>query len=79
MLEHLESEDGNEFVTAYIDDVLVYSHTLEEHLHHLRKVIPLLRSANLKLKPSKWEFVQHEVEYNICMRCGNKHVVGYVY
>ena len=63
VLGGLNPEDGNGFVTAYIDDILVYSRTLEDHLSHLQKVIARLRSANLKLKPSKCEFVQAEVEY----------------
>ena len=63
MLEGLNPEDGNGLVTAYIDNNLVYSRTLEEHLGHLQKVIARLRSANLKLKPSKCEFVRPEVEY----------------
>ena len=63
VLEGLNPEDGTGFVTAYIQNILVYSRTLEEHLDHLQKVIACLHSANLKLKPSKCEFVRPEVEY----------------
>ena len=63
VLEGLNPEDGNDFVIAYIDDILVYSHTLEGHLDHLQNVIARLCSANLRLKPSKCKFVQAEVEY----------------
>ena len=63
MLEGLNPEDGNRFVTAYIDDILAYSRTLEGHLDHLQKVITHLCSANLRLKPSKCKFVQAQVEY----------------
>ena len=63
VLEGLNPDDGSGFIMAYIDDNLVYSHTLEEHLDHLRKVIARLRSANLKLKPSKCRFMQSKVEY----------------
>ena len=59
----MNPEDGNSFVTAYIDNILVYSRTLEEHLDYLQKVIARLRSTNLRLKPSKCEFVQAKVEY----------------
>lgn len=63
VLEGLDPEDGNTFVTTYLDDILVYSRTLEEHLANLQKVISRLRAANFKLKPSKCEFVRPEVEY----------------
>ena len=63
VLSGLNPGDGNDFVAAYLDDILVFSRTLPEHLEHLRKVIDQLRSANLKLKPSKCKFLCSEVEY----------------
>ena len=47
----------------YIDDVLVFSEKLEEHLQHLRLVLERLRKAGLKLKPSKCHFLRESVEY----------------
>ena len=55
----LNPEDGPDFVSVYIDDVLVFSITLEKHLQHLRLVMDHL----LKLKPSKCRFLCTEVEY----------------
>lgn len=55
--------DGQHLVAAYLDDILVFSKTLQDHLTHQRKVIDCLKSANLKLKPSKCMFVREEVEY----------------
>ena len=63
VLEGLNPEDGNEFVTAYKDDILVYSHTLGEHPRPLAKAYCSLAFANLKLKSSKCKFVRSEVEY----------------
>ena len=63
VLAGLNPDDGNEFVTAYIDDILVFSSTLEEHLEHLQRVVDRLLEVNLKLKPSKCKFVREEVEY----------------
>jgi len=63
VLQGLNPEDGPDFVSVYIDDVLVFSHTLEEHLEHLRHVSERIESAGLKLKPSKCCFIQKEVEY----------------
>ena len=55
--------EGPNFVSVYIDDLLVYSQTLEEHLVHLGKVMDKLREVNLKLKPSKCRFVRQSVEF----------------
>ena len=63
VLAGLNPEDGNEFVTAYIDDILVFSPTLREHLEHLRIVIDRLREVHLKLNPLKCKFVREEVDY----------------
>ena len=56
-------EDGPMFVAAYLDDVLIFSKTMEEHLVHLQLVLDRLIQAGLKLKPSKCHFVQQEVRY----------------
>ena len=63
VLTGLNPEDGNDFVTAYIDDILIFSPTLHEHLEHLRKVIERLQDVNLKLKPTKCKFARGGVDY----------------
>jgi hypothetical protein len=40
-------------VVAYLNNILVYSKTLEEHITHVREVLVCLRAANLQLKPEK--------------------------
>ena len=59
----LNTEEGPEFESVYIDNVLVSSRTLSEHLEHLKLVIEHLQEAGLKLKPVKYHFVRKEVEY----------------
>ena len=59
----LNPEQGPDFVSVYINDVLVFSRTMTEHLDHLRRVLDCLRGANLKLKPSKCHFLRQNVEY----------------
>jgi transposase InsO family protein len=48
---------------VYLDDVIVFSSNLEEHLSRLREVLTRFRSAGLKLKPEKCEIFQTEVKY----------------
>jgi hypothetical protein len=44
------------FVTAYLDNVLVYSSsTLEEHIEQVKKVLQKLKEKKLYLQPSKCE------------------------
>ena len=65
VLAGLNPKDGPDFVAMYIhvDDVIMFSRTLDQHLQHLYCVIQCLRDAGLKLKPSKCHFIQVEVEY----------------
>uniref|UniRef100_A0A388L9A2 Integrase catalytic domain-containing protein n=1 Tax=Chara braunii TaxID=69332 RepID=A0A388L9A2_CHABU len=51
------------FVLVYLDDILVYSRTLEEHLEHFRRVLETLQSARYKANRDKCEFVQQALEY----------------
>ena len=47
----------------YLDDIIVFSKTPEEHIERLRGVFEKLSSAGLKLKPSKCEFFKAEINY----------------
>ena len=45
------------------DNIVVFSHTAEEHLHCLHLVFDQFREHNLKLKPSKCNFFREEITY----------------
>lgn len=51
------------FVQVYLDDILIYSRTREEHERHIRAVLQALREHQLYAKPSKCEFFKTEVKY----------------
>jgi len=53
----------NKFVLCFLDDILIYSRTKEEHVGHLRAVLQRLRDSKLYAKRSKCEFFQAEVEF----------------
>ena len=48
---------------VYIDDVVVFSRSFEEHLDRLNAVFSRLREAGLKLKPSKCRLMQREMKF----------------
>ena len=53
----------DKFVIVFIDDILVYSKTEEEHADHLRTVLQILRDRKLYAKLSKCEFWKSEVKF----------------
>ena len=46
----------DDFCSAYLDDVLIFSNTFEEHVEHVNKVIKRLHAAGLHLDVDKSEF-----------------------
>ena len=48
---------------VYLDDIIIFSDTKEEHLKRLEAVFQKLCDAGLKLKPSKCFFFREEIEY----------------
>ena len=46
----------DQFVVVFIDDILVYSKSMEEHVYHLRTVLQTLREHQLYAKFSKCDF-----------------------
>ena len=48
---------------VYLDGIIIFSDTKEDHLKRLEAVFQKLAAAGLKLKPSKFHFFKEEVEY----------------
>ena len=63
LLTGLNPANGPDLVSVYVDDVLIFSETLEEPIHHIQLVLDKLKGAGLKLKPTKCSFVQEGVDY----------------
>jgi hypothetical protein len=53
----------DDFVVVYIDDILIYSGSLEEHAEHLRKVFQRLKENKLYAKLEKCEFEVTEMDF----------------
>ncbi|GBG73769.1 hypothetical protein CBR_g17109 [Chara braunii] len=52
-----------QYVLVYLDDILVFDRTLEEHLRHLRDVLDRLRRHGFYANLSKCRFAQHKVDF----------------
>ena len=51
-----------EFTVVYIDDIVIFSKTAEEHLRHINIVMQRLRDANIKISLKKSEFFCKKIE-----------------
>ena len=53
----------SDFAANYLDDIIVFSRTAEDHMEHLEKIFKALRIADLKIKVSKCKFFKKHVSY----------------
>ena len=50
-------------VSFYVDDIIVYNDTFEEHMGTLEKVLCIIKKANIKLRPTKCYLIKEEIEF----------------
>ena len=63
VINEVLSEYLNVFVTVYLNDILIYSNTEEEHEEHVRKVLQKLKEAKLRIKLKKSRFHTQKVKF----------------
>ena len=63
LMNNVFMEYLDKFVVVFIDDILIYSKTEEEHEEHLRLVLQKLREHQLYAKSSKCDFWLKEVSF----------------
>ena len=63
LMERCMGEMNLKECLIFLDDILVFSSTFEEHLERLEAVFSRLKQHGLKLKPSKCEFFKNRVTY----------------
>ena len=59
----LTNVPADQIVEVFIDDILVYSKSMEEHVYHLRTVLQTLREHQLYAKFSKCDFWTESVAF----------------
>ncbi|CAI7832973.1 unnamed protein product, partial [Closterium sp. NIES-53] len=57
------SEGSQECVVVYLDDILIYSKDMKQHVEHLRRVFEILRRERFYVKLSKSEFALKKVQF----------------
>ena len=63
MMNEIFKDELDSFVLVYLDDILIFSKTLEDHIQHIRRALEKLREAKLYARLHKCAFFQKRVEY----------------
>ena len=63
--QHLMNKvlDNCPFAMTYLDDIIIFSDTEEEHLAHIKEIFKRLEAADLKMKRSKCDFFKKHIHY----------------
>ena len=61
LMNEVLKEFMGKFVIVYLDDILIFSKTLEEHMVHIHKVLEKLREEKLLINLKKCSFVKELV------------------
>src|SRR6266540_4756290 len=62
LMNHVLHDHLGEFVMVYLDDVVIYSKNMAEHVRYLDWVLGQLKWAGLKIKVEKCEFAKSEIK-----------------
>ncbi|CAF1211858.1 unnamed protein product [Didymodactylos carnosus] len=63
IINHILGSTRWRYALAYIDDIIVYSRTFEEHLSHLNEICQLLKQTKFRLNASECEVARTETHY----------------
>ena len=63
LMTHVLEGINGKFAVAYLDGIVIYSPTANDHLRHLTEVFARLRKHGLQMKMSKCEFMQSQIKY----------------
>ena len=63
LMNTIFKDELDDFILVYLDDILIFSQTLQEHISHIRQALEKLREAKLYARLHKCSFFQEQVEY----------------
>jgi len=67
LMVHLFAPFISRFMDVYLDDILIYSNTLSDHVKHVKMILDILLCEKLYLSKGKLHFLKREL-----------HLLGYV-
>ena len=62
-MEQTFEDIRDEYALPYLDDIIVYSGSFDEHIEHIRNVLRRLQKKGIKLNPGKCDLFKNEVKY----------------
>src|ERR1044071_5766322 len=63
LMYHVLDEFYRKFVYVYLDDIIIFFRSLEEHINYLCLVLTKIKKANLKIKLSKCQWIKTSFRY----------------
>ena len=63
LMNTIFEKEINSFILVYLDDILIYSRSIEEHWEHLKRALDKLHRAKLFGRLHKCEFLKDKVDY----------------
>src|SRR5436190_16123857 len=63
LINHVLYDYLNEFVIAYLNDIIIYFKNKKNHKKHVKKILKKLQEKNLYLKSKKCKFHKQQVKY----------------
>ena len=63
MMQEIFADMWEDYVMIYLDDILIFSESLEDHIQQVKKVLQRLRENKLYAKQSKCEFFKEKIEF----------------
>ena len=62
LMNHIFASYLGVFVYVYLDDIIIFSDSIKDHVNHIRIVFDILRKEKLYLSPSKMQFFAEELK-----------------
>ena len=62
-IEHCLGDLRDDICLPYLDDVIIFSESFEDHVEHLCRVLQRLRENGIKLRPSKCRLFKQQVKF----------------